>query len=616
MVFDALREVLRESALPDRKFLQDLVYYFELRVPSRMVTGCSPTFLFPLVLGPESYSLTEPFALVKSQTQGSGLFVEENGIIERTIRLRGHTGFRPRKSKASTGFSLIQTPEAGRSFARDIRDPLDDISGQKHFQFLQDAVFRTYADLKRDPSTSADTQLHFHIPREDEHWEVKPVSFALDRSLEKRNLYYYDIELLVVGPSKDIAHNFSEDKNLLDTIKDGLHMAQSAIDLVRGGLADIVNLVNDIARTIKGFSALINSITSILDTAADFVNGVAAVIRAPFNVIADISNKLDTSLQAMVTSTRTFPDSIVNAVRQMKDGIARLGSFPDHFETGAQHSLETIRRGESLSTSRSIATLQAAAAETPPNSFQKVLALGTANTVGDLSRSKADLEINRQLAVYQSTTEIILHRTDTLHSLAARYLGDSRLYKHIAAINSLDFPFVSEEGIPGTLKSGDRILIPSRERSPDARPIVAIFGVVPSASAEDRLLGTDFMFERVDGPGDLFDFVVDEEGGSTDLKTVSGIPNLEQALLSRVRTERGTDQLYHNVGVDRIIGLPIPALGPDIAGINVSQAIQADPRVNSIRRLTISQPSPDTVDLDFDVEIIGISKNTPINLSF
>jgi hypothetical protein len=620
MVFDAIREVIRENTPPgDVKFLQDLIYYFELQVPSTQTLGLGGTFMFPLVLGPESYDLDEPFALAKTPTQGSGLYVEENGIIERTLRLRGHTGWKPRPFQGTAGFSLIQPPPAGRSFVRGLLDPIEDISGQKHFQFLQDAVFRTYADFKRDPTTSEDTKLLFHIPKEDEHWEVKPVHFHLSRTLEKRTLYYYDIELLIVGPAQDPAFNVSEDKNLLDTLKSVAVMIQSGIDLVKSAITDITGLVNDIQKAVAGIGALINDVVGIVDAASDFVNGVTEVIKAPFGVIASVTNRIADAINGLITAGSNLlkvPDAVHNLLRQAQDGLDRIGSFPSVFQTDSQRALEAARNGEELSTSKSQATLRAAAATQPPNSFQKLIALGTANTPGDLQRSRSELKISKALAAYNSTDERHLGKSDTLQSLAAKYLGDARLWRHIAVLNNLQFPFISDEGIPGTKTVGDKILIPSKAKPPENRVLVPVLGVEPSAPADERVFGTDFALERVAGPGDLFDIPIDVEGGSVDVKVVRGVDNLTQGILSRLRTERGTDQLYKNVGVDRIVGLPIPALGPQIVGIRVGQAVKADPRIVGIKSLSITQPSPDAVEVEFDAQVIGISGTTPINLTF
>jgi len=106
-------EAVRQETNQDSDFYKKLIYYFELRIPPKVApTPYMTTFLFPLALAPESYSLEEPFALEKTPTQGGGLFTEENGIIERMIRLRGTTGFKPRKLKGNATKALIgMTPE-------------------------------------------------------------------------------------------------------------------------------------------------------------------------------------------------------------------------------------------------------------------------------------------------------------------------------------------------------------------------------------------------------------------------------------------------------------------------------------------------------------------------
>lgn len=615
MVLSALRELVRESNTPDRKFLQDLAYYFELRVPPAAVgNGGKTTFLFPLILGPESYTLSEPFALNKELAQGAGLWTDENGIVTRTIKLRGNTGFQPRKFQGSTAFSSIKTPAESKSFTRPVKDPIDVISGQKHFQFLQDAVFRTYGDLKKNPATSAGTLMLFHIPREDEHWIVKPEQFELTRTLDRRNLYVYSIDLLIVGPAKDAAFNVSEDKNLLDAIKDAVRLAQTGVDLARASITELTNLVQEIEKTIKGFGAMLTSLVGLIDSVSDFVNGVVDVVKAPFETCTAVAEKIETCLSQMVSSVRAIPDSVQNAVHQARDAVHRIGSFPEIFQSPTERLLEAVRNGQEISTSTSRTALVAAASSTPPNSFQKVLALGTSPTAGDLQRARSELNISKALAQYQSADEKRVGASDTLQSLAARYLGDARLYRHIAVLNGLEYPFISPEGLPGTLRVGDKILIPSRDKAPRNRAITPVLGVLPSASAEERVLGTDLAMEMVDG---LFDFVIDNEGGSTDLKKVSGVPNLSQALLMRLSMERGTDQLYTSVGVDPLVGaITIPELGADVVGIRVSQAVQADPRVNAVKRLSVTSPSPDVAEVDMDVEVIGISGTNKLNLTF
>lgn len=617
MAFEAIKETARQEKLQgkDSNFLKDMLYFFELRVPKSRVDGNrDPTFYFPLVLGPEEITLSEPFALSKTQTQGSGLFVEENGIIERTIRVSGHTGFKPRPFPGSSGFSSIKAPPAGRSHAREIIDPLGEaLSGHKHFQLLEDAVFRTYADLKRDPSTSEDTRLFFHMMKDSEHWEVKPQNFNLSRQLDRKMLYPYSFELLIVGPATDPAFNNSEDKDLIDSMKDDIKAIQRAVATVVAALEDIQGVINTINRGIAGFAALINSITSIVDEAANFVNGLASSIAVPFRAVANVIDRMDTALTHMTDSIGQFPDQVIQACRQIQDGLHRLGTVPQRFETSAQDFLSAFRKQENLSSAVPTATLLAAATAAPPNSFQKFLALGTGSMPGDLTRTKSELGIDT-LKDYSSTTPHVVQASDTLFSLAAKFLGNARLWKHIAILNNLEHPYISKEGIPGTKKVGDTILLPSNTSPSQNSSTVPLLGVSPEAPSEERSLGVDMKLKRLPGPTNKFDVEIDLENGSTDVKLVRGIPNLVQALEIRLSTERGTDQLYKNVGVDRVVGLPIPSLGPQMVALKTSQAVQADPRISAIRSLDLDQPSPDAVIINMEPEVIGIGGIEPVTL--
>ena len=190
---------------------------------------------------------------------------------------------------------------------------------------------------------------------------------------------------------------------------------------------------------------------------------------------------------------------------------------------------------------------------------------------------------------------------DTLQSLAAKRLGDARKWRAIAVLNNLTEPYISKDGFPGTKKIGDRILIPSFDPPPQNRAITPVIGVAPNVPAEKRLLGTDLKLKRLtDRPGDFYDFEIDVEAGSDDIKTTEGIDNLKQALLVRLRTERGTNQLYRQVGHERVIAVSEPGIDRDQVIFRIGQAVRADPRVTDLRRIN-GQVVVDRVDIEMDV---------------
>lgn len=613
---EQIQESLRQDATGDSKFVRhDLAYFFELEIPvgATLIPSTSDkvAFVFPLVLNPEEISLEEPFSAQETETQGGGLFVEENGIVKRMLRIRGHTGFRPRAFLGDAGIGSGVKRER-RSYTRDLQiAPKADLSGHRHFQLLQDTVFRTYADLKQDPAFSEDTKLMFHNLKDDEHWTVVPKLFRLTRNAadKTRFLYSYDIQLLVVATAEENNQEFSEDKGWIDAVKDGLRAVNSAINLAKAAVQEVTALVAELKAFVANIGAIVSNALAIIEAAEDFVNGVTDLITASIDLVTQTTNQVDQALS--ITSTIVaVPDAVKASLRSMNDAFDRLKSHPELFQTESDRQLARIKREQEFSTS-SRARLTAAAAS-PPTTLRGYAQLGTANMPGDVLRARAELGIGRQLQKFQSAQLIKVQGGDTLPNLAARYLKDARKWRAIAVLNGLSFPYLSEQGQPGTLRIGDDILIPSLSKAPIQRILTPVLGVSPSAPAAEKFLGTDFALRDVSPSGRLqkeFDIPVDAEGGSVDVKLVSGVPNLVQACLMRLTTEAGTDHLYRRLGRKRTIGTD-----RELAAYRITEAVNADPRIASIANVRIRQSTADAIDLEFDAAVRGFSDAVTVEL--
>lgn len=618
-LFGDIRDELRRERGDDRDFLLAPTYYFELRCPAECNSLGSESFIFPLVLNPQQLSIEEPFALAETETQGAGLYLDRKGVVKRTIKIRGTFGFAP-KFYQGDAFQVINASDVQKGFNRDVlNSSLDNaggvltFSGQRHFQFLQDAVFRTYSDLLQTPAYAERTSLVWHNPKDREHWMVEPRRFSSDRTSDQsRHTHPWDIELLAYAPADAVGRVFSEDKDLIDTIKDGLRMVNSAVNTARGAVQDVTALVQDLNNLVSGVATTVNNLTNLVGDAADLVSGTTRFIQSPFDAVTSVASSLEANLAALGQATTSVPDSVLQSLRQAEDALDRLGQFPQFFQTDTQRDLQRAQRIAELSTSNSRAELQAAADRAPPNSFQAVLALGTGNLPGDLQKADGELGIGRGLTNYQSASEYVVAGGDTLQNLSARFLGDARQWRAIAVLNGLQAPYVSLTGMPGTVGVGDVILIPSTQPPPRQRAITPVLGVNPEASGAERLLGTDLKLARTRDVNDTFDLEIDVEGGSTDFLDVGGVSNLAQALLSRVRTEKGTNQLYREVGVDRIIGSHSGAR--DVAIFRIAQAVRADPRVVSIGNLRTSAGNADAIQIDFDVQPVNFSGNVAVSL--
>lgn len=628
-----IAEAARQTALSDFKFYTKPVYFFELRVPAEVgVVGTS--FLFPLALNPQEITLEEPFTVDAQPTQGGGLYVEENGIVQRILRIRGHTGFKPRKMEASLGLGFLLSPDKS-SFSREIPPVvINDIgstnvgkglSGQRHFQWLQDKVFRTYADLKRDPATSKDTFMLWHNQKDDEHWIVVPQQFTLTRSASRPTLYEYNIELLVVDKGEAADLELSEDKGLIDQIKDGLRQVQGAIDLASGAIADVTAAVAEIRSVIAAVDQIIDSVGQVIDAASDFVQGVTDLIEMPLALaqsvvdVLDETNEFLTELTELGTAIQTLPANLQQSFRQMGDAMEKITSYPGMFAKPADKVLKDQQKRQQLSTNTSADALAGASAAAP-TTIDGFRNLGTGLMPGDAQKAKADTTFGRQSPQFTSVKEQKLQQGDSLQSLAQRYLGDARLWKHIANANGLKPPFVTDLEVrdltrglplPGTLGRGDSILIPSFAKPPAAQPLLTTHGVAPDEPNDVHLLGRDFALVEDPETG-LLDIPIDTEGGAIDAKYVAGIPNLQQGIKTRLDTEKGSDILYRLLGVQRVVGLGNRIIDLESARFRVGEAVTTDPRIASLIQIDFENVD-DRMVIDMTVEVRGFSE--PIQIS-
>ena len=656
-----MSERLRQGmAGGDNKFFKQYIMFFELRVPQEMAFFANTTFLFPLIVTPDTYNLSEPFTVEATPTQGAGLYVEENGIVQRVIRISGTTGFKPRKLHSSGTAVLMNASPDKKSYSRGLpgfAPAIAAISGQRHFQYLQDAVFRTYADLKRDPTTAEDTKLIFHIPKDDEHWLVVPKTFDLERSAGKGPLYRYNIELLVVDKAEAVDEDFSEDKGLLDAINDVIHDIKKAIDLAQGAINDLTACVAEIKGYIKNIATIIDGVSGLINAASNFVEGVSDLIESPLAVVKSITGVID-SAKAIAETAKQFgnayttfggsqpdpaagiPWSILQKLEHMAEAVEKIGVHTEAFATTTNTALNTEAKKGNPGKNLPASTRATAQALKAPTSLTGVRKLGTAMTQGDLKIMDGSSNMPvRPIPKYRSGRRISVTQGDTLVNLAARYLGDARRWQELALVNGLKPPFVNaqasldlasadEAALPGVLGIGGKIVIPSTAKGPKQLAVPTVLAVNPWEPLEVHLLGRDFLLESL--PGNrlgkpLYDFAIDVEGGSVDIKRVAGIPNLVQGLTIRMGTEKGSDTLYRRMGLERILGTKQAPVDLEASRFRLSQALLQDARIASVRSITflgLDSGSPeapsdaplDALVVDAVVEVRGFTESANVRI--
>ena len=435
----------------------------------------------------------------------------------------------------------------------------------------------------------------------------------------------------MLGPAEDIDADFSEDKSLLDEFKDVVRTIKNAIDLVSGAINDLTALVDEISRAIKDIGKIIDSVATVLDAAGDFVNGVTALIESPYAIVSSIGNLVDSALDLNETvesasdDIQKMPRTVIEKLSKVRDGMNLMGTQPQAFERPVDKTMREFQEMMELKLSASQDELNTAEASSPPATLEETEALGTAMTPGDVESAKADSSVGREVRKYTGAKEVAIVQGDTMANLASRYLGDARLWPSIVLLNGMQPPFIDnqagadlggeESPFAGVFGIGKKILIPNFSKPPQAMPLLPVLGVTPEKSMEEHLLGTDLALEHVSGTvgRELYDFVVDVEGGSVDAKHVSGVANIKQAFTMRTGTERGTDTMYHRLGLRRTIGLNIIPVDLETARFNFSQCIRQDPRTASVRHVSFSQNN-DAVVADIDVGLRGYTKPTNVKM--
>lgn len=624
----------RQILADDARYLKEYLVYFELEVPAKLA-GTGQTFLFPLALPPEGVEINEPFTTTVTPGQYGSLYVEESGIVQREIKLTGTMGFKPKRLGVVPTALSITSPE-NRSFSRELPGFVTaELSGQRHLHYLQDAVFRTYADLKKDPSTALETKLYIHIPNEQEHWRVIPRSFSVKKTTQRNFLWPYTIDLLAVEPARAEEIDFSEDRGLLARLKDTIASVRSFVRSVTGAIQNLTALVGEIQQYAQNISGFISDVGSVISAAADFVEGVVDLINVPYDIVKSLTDtagsivdSYERAKDAIKGVTFDDFDEFVKAqFRQIQGGFDQLGQHPEIFATDTTDQRATLKAQQEtlLSTPASMITNAS-----QPTSADEYRALGTGLTLGEVEAARGQIQTGRGAKEYAGAQPVVIQSGDTLASLAARYLGSATEWEAIALLNGLQPPFIDEiatvaldgaDTIPfgGAVGVGAQILVPTVSPPPNARPTYGILGVPADRTAEERFLGRDFKLKQTANSSDAspqFDIPIDGDRGSVDVQTVVGVNNLKQAIRTRVTIERGSFALYKHVGLQRVVGVKNTSANQELLRFGIQVSVLSDPRIARIRKASFdsASASADTSPLNIDAEVRDLGANVSLQV--
>jgi hypothetical protein len=269
---------------------------------------------YTLPLGPESYSVSTPFAITTSATLG-GIVEQHNGAPFRTISISGTTGVAPFRSRGdpytgpilgSVGSIFAGTVQSARGVVssakavwsgnnyvhpnvyRNTINPGDDLYWQTgYFQFLLLRGFlETYVTRKKSEPT---LRLALIVWKEQLAYLVTPVTFDLQRQAQSPLEYRYQMQFrawkriplngvkagsaaksyLKVGPSlaKDVLNQLNSARATLQGVKKTIVSIQSDFDGTVGvGLRETALGLKDVVGTAKTAYDFPRKFSQYLDT--------------------------------------------------------------------------------------------------------------------------------------------------------------------------------------------------------------------------------------------------------------------------------------------------------------------------------------------------------------
>lgn len=524
---------------------------------------------FVLQINPQELTQDEIFAIEVTPTF-RGVMVEHQGITLKDISISGTTGQSPGRREAgadaATGRPILS---AGRS-------------GYEEFHELR-SFFRVYVEQKRvDPvQGQGELRMIFTNYKDQEALYVEPQKFIMKRNAAKPFMYDYTIQLKAIGVAS-----------------------------FKPALQDIFGSTTDaITRVRSGLSAALTTLR----------NSRALIERSEKSFNADVIVPVAELLNFMSTSTASG-DSFSTA-GYTRTNIENLKSTITDSEVNLNEALGRDTSDYNSAAGRT-ATLMG-----NPNRQTTYDELKALNALGQIKRSLSQLlsqesifssDANDERArvedIYggklripavNSTKVSRVVGGDTIQTLAARELGDPDRFKDIAMVNNLKPPYITAAGGNGTLKPGDKLLIPqSTSSATSALRKLKVFEINKFLSEAEKNLGIDI---RLTEDGDL------AMNNTSDLDLIAGMDNMIQVLALRTELERGSLKRHPEIGTSLSLGEKATTRTLVDLRNDLVTSIASDPRVQAIPSIQLNQEGGE-IRSDIVVILKNLDQPIPIPL--
>lgn len=312
--------------------------------------------------------------------------------------------------------------------------------------------------------------------------------------------------------------------------------------------------------------------TEVIKTAQEYISAGAGAIGLANNALENVRSELEVARDALRSLGR-----ISNEITRISTNVDGITRFFTHDIVATYSTLADSYRRAWDDARELLTTPELRALERVSGESVNYRALVVAGLVGadvdDLKSARDSAPLTerdeRRLGVSddaQKLTRIVTFRAgDTLQRIASRAYGDASRWAEIAEHNGLRNASQWGDGRP--LRVGDELAVPLDS---------SVANDLGLARRGD-VFGRDL---KIDSTGDL---MIDD-----DLIVVQGAPNLEQALRLRLLSEQGSALFAPEYGLPVAIGSGVSARVVAFVASHIDQQLRADPRIEDVRELEIT----------------------------
>jgi hypothetical protein len=558
---------------------------------------------------PKVHEMDEPFATTIVPTQNGGKYVESHGSILKNVRVSGTTGLRPNKRGPTTIPLLGITTEALSNlipgdFTAERKLPEGEVTGFDDIIFLRN-LFRLYSDRKADDTLAGRTIMVWRNAKDLDYWIVEPVGFKLTQSSSNPMTYEYNIQLRTLArfefnlrPVDDPLQDILARRRFLARLQEYAFNLQRVVLSIANGIDRLDGIGVFAVNTLLGPAvSLARGILAIKESISKFGSRTVHAAQTLLDNLSDALQKIAGVTEQTNLLTPTAPDIVIqypNLQAPDEPGVTVRFPLQDPLVRDLRRLQVTTTR---ILTEKTLQDTVAARASQQRDRFVRKYALPTDARLGrGTPYTAGSSTFLGNSPPPTSVIEVIVRKNETVRDIAQRCLGDRGRWHELVVLNDLRAPYISDTESVGVLVPGDVILCPAEGPIGfDASQININNTTTKDMDNQDesrtgpvqRAYGRDLRLRTVTVATDvdLTDLVVGQDG---DLSTITGIPNVNQAVKLKFATEQGELTTHQFYGSQFPLGSKATSTAFTTFELNVRNTLTSDTRVDSIEDLTMT----------------------------